>query len=132
MTEVHSLVEPHTATAAHSHPSFSFYFFLETRLALRWLLNFHQPEGQVARWIETLQQCHFDIEHQPGPSHSNADSLSRCPCLEDSCKHCDRLDSQEMTLSPGSDRNIQMAKVSTLNLISADKSKLQRKFGLLS
>ena len=65
-------------------------FLLRTdHSALRWLLNFRQPEGQVARWIETLQQYDFDIEHRPGVSHGNADSLSRRPCLQDSCKHCE-------------------------------------------
>ena len=31
--------------------------------ALRWLLNFRHPEGQIARWIESLQQYNFTIEH---------------------------------------------------------------------
>ena len=56
--------------------------------ALRWLLNFRHPEGQIARWIEGLQQYDFTIEHR-------ADALSRRPCWRDSCKHCERLESQE-------------------------------------
>ena len=31
--------------------------------ALRWLLNFRHPEGQIARWIESLQQYNFTIGH---------------------------------------------------------------------
>jgi len=34
----------------------------------------------MARWIEKLQEYHFDIVHRPGRKHSNADSLSRIPC----------------------------------------------------
>ena len=63
--------------------------------ALRWLLNFRHPEGQIARWIEGLQQYDFTIEHRPGVKHGNADALSRRPCWRDSCKHCERLESQE-------------------------------------
>ena len=59
---------------------------------LKWLLSFREPEGQVARWIQQLQEYHFKVEHRPGKQHGNADALSRCPCLEDGCKHCRRLD----------------------------------------
>ena len=47
------------------------------------------------RWIEGLQQYDFTIEHRPGVKHGNADALSRWPCWRDSCKHCERLESQE-------------------------------------
>ena len=71
-------------------------FLLRTdHAALRWLLSFRQPEGQVARWIEALQQYDFTIEHRPGSKHGNADALSRRPCLQDTCRHCDRLESVE-------------------------------------
>ena len=33
---------------------------------LRWLLNFQYPEGQIARWMENLQQYDYAIEHRPG------------------------------------------------------------------
>ena len=32
--------------------------------SLTWLSKFKQPEGQLARWIEKLQEYHFDIVHQ--------------------------------------------------------------------
>lgn len=48
--------------------------------ALKWLMTFKNPEGQVARWIERLQNYDFVIEHRPGRSHTNADTLSRRPC----------------------------------------------------
>ncbi|GBM78409.1 hypothetical protein AVEN_158378-1 [Araneus ventricosus] len=55
--------------------------------SLRWLLNFREPEGQIARWIQRLQEYDFEIQHRKGTSHGNADTLSRRPCKE-SCKHC--------------------------------------------
>ena len=37
--------------------------------ALTWLLNFKNPEGQVARWLEVLQTYNFKILHRPGLWH---------------------------------------------------------------
>ena len=48
--------------------------------SLRWLWNFKQPEGQLARWLEKLQEYDFIIEHRQGRKHNNADALSRLPC----------------------------------------------------
>lgn len=45
--------------------------------SLRWLFDFKDPRGQVARWLEVLAQYDFDIEHRPGTRHQNADGLSR-------------------------------------------------------
>ena len=47
--------------------------------SLRWLTNFKNPEGQVARWLETLSSFTFTIEHRSGRLHGNADGLSRIP-----------------------------------------------------
>ena len=58
--------------------------------ALRWLLNFKNPDGQLARWLETLAAYDFAIEHRPGRKHVNADILSRRPCGE--CKFCERAE----------------------------------------
>ena len=49
--------------------------------ALRWLLSFRNLEGQIARWLERLQQNDFEIQHRAGTKHRNADALSRCPCM---------------------------------------------------
>ncbi|KAG9282328.1 hypothetical protein AMEX_G970, partial [Astyanax mexicanus] len=55
-------------------------FLLRTdHSSLRWLHNFSQPEGQLARWLEQLAQFDYEIEHRPGKKHVNADSLSRRP-----------------------------------------------------
>ncbi|GBM26303.1 Retrovirus-related Pol polyprotein from transposon 297 [Araneus ventricosus] len=55
--------------------------------SLRWLLNFKEPEGQIARCIQRLQEYDFEIQHRKETSHGNADALSRILCGE-SCKHC--------------------------------------------
>lgn len=57
--------------------------------SLRWLINFKNPEGQLARWLETLSAYDYIIMHRPGHTHSNADALSRRPCLEN-CSHCSK------------------------------------------
>lgn len=67
-------------------------FLLRTdHAALKWLVNFKNPEGLIARWIERLQEYQFDIEHRAGMVHRNADALSRRPCPED-CPHCFRAE----------------------------------------
>ena len=48
--------------------------------SLTWLQQFKNPEGQLARWLERLQEFDFDIVHRKGSQHTNADSLSRLPC----------------------------------------------------
>ncbi|GBM36473.1 Retrovirus-related Pol polyprotein from transposon 297 [Araneus ventricosus] len=63
-------------------------FLLRTdHASLRWLLNFKEPEGQIARWIQRIQEYDFEIQHRKWTSHGNADALSRRPCKE-SCKQC--------------------------------------------
>ena len=47
--------------------------------ALTWLLNFKNPEGQLARWLEVLGTYNFNIKHRAGLKHGNADGLSRTP-----------------------------------------------------
>ncbi len=53
--------------------------------ALKWLYNFKDAEGQIARWLQILSNFDVQIEHRPGVRHQNADALSRPPC-----KQCDR------------------------------------------
>jgi len=56
-------------------------FLLRTdHASLTWLLNFRNPEGQVALWLEALQEYDFEVQHRPGRQHGNADALSRRPC----------------------------------------------------
>ena len=57
--------------------------------ALKWLQNFREAEGQVARWQEQLQAFDYECQHRPGRQHKNADALSRRPCREKfSCPTC--------------------------------------------
>ena len=48
--------------------------------SLSWLQSFKEPEGQLARWLEKLQEFHLRIVHHPGKKHNNADAMSRRPC----------------------------------------------------
>ena len=47
--------------------------------SLTWLSRFKEPEGQLARWLEKLQEYDFEILHRAGKRHQNADALSRLP-----------------------------------------------------
>ena len=58
--------------------------------SLTWSLNFREPQGQLARWIEYIFQFKFSISHRPGKKHGNADALSRPP---DSSASCDKYES---------------------------------------
>ena len=51
--------------------------------ALKWLLNFKNPEEQGARWIQRLQKFDFEIQCR---------CSLRCTCLSQHCKHCDWLE----------------------------------------
>ena len=88
----------------HFHPYlYGLHFTIRTdHAALKWLLSFC-PEGQVACWLQQLQEYDFVVEHRPGLKHNNADALSRRPCLLQPCRHCDQLESREFAsteLSP--------------------------------
>ena len=47
--------------------------------SLQWLLNFRNPTGILARWLETLSAFTFDIEYKRGSENGAADALSRTP-----------------------------------------------------
>ncbi|GFV89409.1 retrovirus-related Pol polyprotein from transposon 412 [Trichonephila clavipes] len=69
-------------------------FLLRTdHASLTWLMNFRNTQGQVARWIQRLNEYYFDIRHRKGSSHGNADALSRRPCPEN-CRHCSRVETK--------------------------------------
>ncbi|XP_078319793.1 uncharacterized protein LOC144621076 [Crassostrea virginica] len=53
--------------------------------SLKWLLNCKNPEGQLARWFESLSNFQMTIEHRAGSKHRNADALSRIPCRKMCC-----------------------------------------------
>lgn len=66
--------------------------------SLTWMSNFRQPEGQLARWLEKLQEFDFKIVHRPGKRHQNADALSRRPCSQ-----CGREDHNQGVIAAGSE-----------------------------
>ena len=58
--------------------------------SLQWLLNFKNPEGQIARWLDKLRTYNFCIVFRKDNNHQNSDVLSRRPCFKTNCKHCQR------------------------------------------
>jgi len=53
--------------------------------SLKWLRTFKRPEGILARWVETLAEFDFVIEHRPGRlhrQHSNVDGVARPFCKQ--------------------------------------------------
>lgn len=68
-------------------------FLIRTdNISLRWLLSFKDLEGQLARWMERLQQYEFEVIHRKGRLHQNADGLSRRPCAESECNYCNKTE----------------------------------------
>ena len=60
-------------------------FILRTdHSSLLWLKSFKEPEGQLAHWLEQLEQYTFDVVHRKGSCHGNADALSRYSYSRDS------------------------------------------------
>ena len=58
----------------------------------RWLLNFTNLQGQMARWLELIDTYNVEIKYRAGRVHGNADALTRRPC--EKCRHCERQDEQ--------------------------------------
>ena len=59
--------------------------------SLRWLKNFKNIDGMLARWLSTLETYDFEMVHRKGNQHQNADGLSRIPtrkCPRDDCPQC--------------------------------------------
>ena len=56
------------------------HFTLRTdHAALSWLLTLKDPHGQLARWLERIQDYDFTVMHRKGMHHTDADALSRIP-----------------------------------------------------
>ena len=62
--------------------------------SLTWLINFKDPEGQTARWIQSLSEYRFKIALRAGKQHGNADGLSRRPCqgADMACRQCELME----------------------------------------
>jgi hypothetical protein len=63
--------------------------------ALSWLMKLHCPDGQLARWLERLQEYTVEIVYRRGVKHINADALSRKPCDDQRCRVCPRAAAKE-------------------------------------
>ena len=85
-------------------------------------MNFKNPVGQVARWLETLSSYDMKIEHRAGRLHGNADGLSRQACKQcgldcknkqkPKCAMVSRI--EELSLITAND-------IETLDLVSAQE-----------
>jgi len=81
----------------------SFHYYLYGRnflirtdhISLRWLMSFKNLEGQLARWLEQIQQYNFEIIHRKENLHGNADGLSRRPCKKNYCQYCLKIETNE-------------------------------------
>ncbi|KAF8795485.1 hypothetical protein HNY73_003329 [Argiope bruennichi] len=63
------------------------------------MLNFKKPEGQIARWIQRLQEYDMEIRHRKGSAHGHADALSRRPCSEN-CNYCSTVEKKFAMAEP--------------------------------
>eukprot|EP00731_Ephydatia_muelleri_P033930 Em0042g9a len=70
--------------------------------SLVWIRNFKEPEGQLARWLERLQEYNLPVVHRQGLRHCNADALSRVPC-----RQCEIYTPTEMRQMQQDDTTIQ-------------------------
>ncbi|VDI34880.1 Hypothetical predicted protein [Mytilus galloprovincialis] len=62
--------------------------------SLKWLKNFQNPEGMIARWISIIDTYDMEIQHRKGSLHTNADGLSRTPkrkCKRINCPECTEM-----------------------------------------
>jgi len=55
-------------------------------------MSFKDLEGQLAQWLEKLQEFDFEILHRKGITHRNADGLSRRECEESGCLFCMKVE----------------------------------------
>ena len=52
--------------------------------SLQWIYSMKEPEGQLARWLEQIQEFDFEVVHRRGSCHQNVDALSRLHNLGES------------------------------------------------
>ena len=54
--------------------------------SLIWLMRFKNIEGQLARWIEELQNYDMELLYRAGRDHGNVDGMSRLPDMVELCR----------------------------------------------
>ena len=83
-------------------------------------MQYRNPEGQVARWLEILSAYQMNIVHRPGRMHRNADGMSRIQC-----KQCGMFDEAteeiETTEQSGEGLVSQVTESEELNLRTAQE-----------
>ena len=90
--------------------------------SLRWILNFRNTgEGQLARFLETLSACSFQLKYRAGRIHSNADAMSRQPYYADNCQYCARYEAKyqsNLTTHDNFDQSTEMKKLKVYGLVT--------------
>ena len=115
-----------TMTKRFRHYLLGQHFRLRTdHSSLRWLLNYSEADGLVARWPVKLQEYDMEIEHRAGKHHGNADGLSHChKCKNPDCPGAYRpLD--VMDCSSESEMNVPGPSVPLAQTASAVKPRWQ-------
>ena len=77
--------------------------------SLKWLKNFKNIDGMLARWLAKLDTYDYEFIHRKGEAHSNADALSRLParkCPRADCPHC-TFSINAVHLQPDGSENVQ-------------------------
>ena len=54
--------------------------------SLIWLMRFKNIEGQLARWIEELQNYNIELLYREGRDHGNADRMSQLHDMVELCR----------------------------------------------
>jgi len=94
--------------------------------SLKRLRTFKRPEGILARWIETLAEFDYTVEHRPGRLHSNADGLSRPFCKQcyDRPSHIPWVDEMERADAAVGPWSIHLLEIAP-EMTDADVARLQ-------
>ena len=78
-------------------------FILRTdHSSLRWLRNYQDISGMLARWLSRLEEYTYEVQFRKGSEHVNADALSRChSCKNEQCPGNLRIPTSESDTSDG-------------------------------
>ena len=77
------------------HYLYGRHFIIKTdHASLKWLKNFKDVDGMLARWLSKLDTYDYQMVHRKGSLHGNADGLSRKPgqkCPRSHCPYCETM-----------------------------------------
>lgn len=83
-------------------------------------MTFRNVQGQLARWLQKLQQYDFDVVHRAGKNHRNADALLRRPCLLSGCRFCQKQEDAEHLAITKEQQNVHQTGIATLRNENSD------------